>query len=147
MSYNYQMMNTQIRRIVGSLYPLIVFWRYWDTLDCDYTRSDILWGIGVTVAFALAIYLYFPLAKKVERGSGLWFLGLFTIIYLVKHGLVLMGVWVDLPSKYLPVEQIAWGHYMLFSAFFIPILHMSAKGSHTLSKMTLLKGNPRWNRP
>lgn len=140
------MMNTQIRRIVGSLLPLMVFWRYWDTLGGDYTRSDILWGIGVTAAFVLAIYLYFPLAKKVERGSGIWFLGLFAIIYLVKHGLVLMGVWINLPSEYLPVEQIAWGHYMLFSAFCIPVIHMGAKGLPTLNKITLLKGPARWNK-
>lgn len=84
--------NERVKSIVGSLgVPLLSFWSYSSAFRGGYTGTDMLWGVAVSVAFALVIYLYFPIAKKVDRGSLIWFLGLFAIICLFVLGVVLSG--------------------------------------------------------
>lgn len=147
--------NQQFRSIVGSLgVPLVAFWSYSSVFFGDYAGTDMLWGVVVSVAFALAIYLYFPTAKKVERGSLIWFLGLFAIICLFALGVVLSGFGTHYILM-IPAAEQAWGNYMLSSAFGIPAIHMGAKaqekGQDKLREITpreilLFKGPATWNK-
>ena len=119
--------NQRFRSIVGSLgVPLVAFWSYSSVYYGDYAGTDMLWGVVVSVAFALAIYLYFPIAKKVERGSLIWLLGLFAIISLFAFGVVLIGFGTHYILM-IPAAEQAWGNYMLSSAFGIPAIHVGAK--------------------
>lgn len=136
--------NMYFRRIATSVSaPIVQLYIYLNAFDGAYTRTDMLWGAAVTIAFAVAIYLYFPIGKRVERGSMIWFLGLFAAIAVLRYGLVLNGYWTDLPDEFFPVERRAWGEYLMYFSIWIPVVYMSARNRPT--RITLFKGPARWN--
>ena len=104
-------------------YPLIGFWLYWKAFDGNYAGTDVFWGASVSVAFALAIYLYFPLGKRVERGSKTWFLGLLAIICLFVVAIILIENWTTTTT----VSDKAWNQYILYTSIFLPIIHVLAR--------------------
>jgi len=55
------------RLILPVLYPLIAFYMYWSEFNGTYTDMDLLWGGIVAVALGVAIFLYEPLAKRIEH--------------------------------------------------------------------------------
>ncbi len=147
--------NTHFRRIVGSVgYPLLAFWIYWKAFDGGYTETDILWGVVVTIILASAIYLYFPIAKRVEYGSIIWFFGLFAMICLLALGTVLQGLWTHWIID-IPVAEQAWGEYIMYFAIWTPIIDMIAKAQDkgqykpreiTSCEIFLCKGPAAWNK-
>lgn len=142
--------NVKIRRIFLSLlYPLIAFWQYWYALDGNYARDDMLWGAVVTIAFALALYLYFPVAKKIENGSGIWILGLFALILLLSLGLDWMGIGLSdtvLNVMQVPVAREAWGQYIVYSVIFTATFHWLAKQQDKSRAISWFTGPARWNK-
>ncbi|MCY3488670.1 MAG: hypothetical protein OXH34_09535 [Bacteroidetes bacterium] len=147
--------NKHVGRIVVSVgYPLLAFWSYWRAFDGNYTRTDVFWGATVTIALAIAIHLYFPIAKKVERGSITWFLGLLTMICLFALGSVLMGLWTHWIIM-IPVAEEAWGEYISYFAIWMPFIHVIAKKQGKGQDMPheiiphgilLFKGPAAWNK-
>lgn len=147
--------NTHFRGIVGSVgYPLLAFWIYWQAFDGDYTETDILWGVVVTVILASAIYLYFPIAKRVEYGSIIWFFGLFAMICLLALGTVLVGFWTHWIID-IPVAERARGEYIMYFAIFMLVIHVIAKAQDkgqdkpreiTSYELLLCKGPAAWNK-
>ncbi|MXX96409.1 MAG: hypothetical protein F4065_04650 [Rhodothermaceae bacterium] len=147
--------NKHVARVgFSAVYPLISLWTYWRAFDGNYTGTDILWGVAVTIILASAIYLYLPIAKKVERGSIIWFLGLLTIFGIFTFGTVLAGFWTHWIIR-IPVEQQAWGEYITYSAIWIPAIHTIAKNKNKLQLqpheiiprvIPLFKGPAAWNK-
>ncbi|MDE2645515.1 MAG: hypothetical protein OXI05_06735 [Bacteroidota bacterium] len=138
--------NMYFRRIAMSvLAPLVLLYIYWNAFDGAYTRTDMLCGMAVTIAFAVAIYLYFPIGKRVERGSIIWFLGLFAAIAVLRYGLVLNGYWTDLSDEFFPVARRAWGEYMTYFAIWMPVIYMAAR-EKPANEISLFKGPARWNK-
>ncbi len=131
-------------------FPLMAFWQYWSAFDDDYAREDILWGAIVTLAFALALYLYFPIAKKVQNGSIIWILGGFTLILLLSLALNWTGIWPRLSDVVLNVLQFpssreAWGLYLMYFVIFTPTFHYIAR-QQDKPAISWFKGPARWNR-
>ncbi|MCY3629260.1 MAG: hypothetical protein OXI05_02875 [Bacteroidota bacterium] len=147
--------NKHVRRIVASVgVPLLVFRRFWSTFDGDYTGTEMFWGIAVTITLASAIYLYFPIAKKIERGSIIWFSGLFTTICLFALGSGLMGFWTHWIIV-IPVAEKAWGWYISYLAIWMPVIHVAAKKRDKAQDkpreiiprvIPLFKGPAAWNK-
>ena len=107
-------------RLTASLvYPLLGFVNYWRAFDGEADQADLLSGIVVSGVLSVAIFMYFPIAKKVENFSLAWFLGL-----IVSLNLVLCGGYVMSGSLYSPVEFRAWGNYMLLFGVFMPVMHV-----------------------
>ena len=139
-----------LRTGISTFYPLFSFSSYWRAFDGNYTGMDVFWGTSVTIALAIAIYLYFPIAKKIEHGSIIWFLGLLTTICLFALGSVLSGLWTHWIFM-TPVKEEAWGEYIWFFAIWIPTIHLIAKGQgkpheRTPSEIPLFKGPTAWNK-
>lgn len=98
------------------LYPLIAFYMYWSEFNGTYTDMDLLWGGIVAVALGVAIFLYEPLAKRIEHFSPAWFL-----LFLVFIGIFGFG-WV-LSTTHFPLPYTAWGSYALWFAILMPVIH------------------------
>jgi len=98
------------------LFPLIAFRMYWMEFDGAYTEIDLLWGVPITVASGVAIFLYEPLAKKIEHFSLAWFFVLFIVLSILGNGLVLSDL-------YFPRSYRAWGNYMVHFAISIAFAH------------------------
>lgn len=120
-------MIKQLGRIFFSVgAPLLFLGIWWKAFDGDYTRTDLFWHVIVTVSFAVATYLYFPISKKVERFSVIWWAGLFAAFFLVSYGSVKMGFWTDISPEFFPAADRAWGEYMVYLGFWIPAVHITA---------------------
>lgn len=104
------------RLILPVLYPLIALRMYWKEFNGAYTEIDLLWGVLITVASGVAIFLYEPLAKKIEHFSLAWFFVLFVFLGLLGSGLVLSDLYFPLPLR-------AWGNYAVWFAISIPWIH------------------------
>ena len=104
------------RLILPVLFPLINFFHYWTTFDGAYTDMDLLWGGIVAVALGVAIFMYFPIAQKIEHFSFAWFTVLLVFIGIFGFG------WV-LSTTHFPLPYTAWGNYALSFAISIPVIH------------------------
>ena len=131
--------NTLVRISFSVTYPLISFSRYWITFD-DNTAVDMLWGGMVTLFLALAIYLYFPVGSRIERGSLIWFFGMFTAVILFTSGLLLSD------AEFMSDVYRAWGNYIWFFALWMPVIIEAAMRQNRPSEITLFKGPARWNK-
>lgn len=100
-------------------YSLICFYNYWRAFDGAYTKMDLLWGGMVTVVLSMAIFMYEPVAKKIQTFSLAWFFGLLIVTNL------LVGGWVISDPYFLrlPLVYRAWGEYILMLGILIPIMH------------------------
>lgn len=122
-------MIKEFRRIAFSvLTPLFLAWIWWKAFDGEYTRTDLFWLVGGSIILAVAIYVYLPLGRKIERFSAIWFLELLIMIYFVTHGLLGLGFWNgDIPDEFFSIARRAWGEYMLYLGLWIPVIHVSGK--------------------
>ena len=89
---------------------------YWREFDGAYTEMDLLWGGVVAVALGVVIFVYEPIAKKIEHFSLAWFFVLFIFLGLLGFGLILSDFHFPLPYR-------AWGNYTLWFAISIPFTH------------------------
>lgn len=147
--------NTYVRRIVASVgFPLFAFSVYWRAFDGDHTGTDIFWGVVVMAIFASATYLYFPIGQRVERGSIIWFFGLFVMICLLILASVLQGFWTHWIID-IPVAEQAWGEYIFFLVIWIPVIYVSTKKQYKIQykpreitsyELLLCKGPAAWNK-
>ena len=67
------------------------------------TATDLILGALVTIILIIALWLYFPLSRKIERASPAWSLGIICGI-----GFFLIGLMMDSVGGY------AWGTYAWF---------------------------------
>ncbi len=116
---------SRIKEFAGRLsipvvYSLIGFYNYWWAFDGAYTGMDLLWGGLVTGVLAVAVFMYFPIAKKIENYSPAWFLGLLISVNLF------VGGWIISDPYFLrlPVVHRAWGEYMFAFGILMPIIHI-----------------------
>ena len=114
----------QIKKFVGrlaipALSLLIPFRWYLMTFDGAYSKMDFSSGVVVSIALGVAIFMYEPIAKKIERFSMAWFLVLLISVSLF------VGGWIIADPYFLrlPLTHRAWGEYMLAFGFLIPIIH------------------------
>lgn len=105
--------------ILSVLHSLLAFHSYWRAFDGAYSDMDLLWGGVVTVVLSMAIFMYEPVAKKIQTFSFAWFFGLLIVINL------LVGGWIISDPYFLrlPLVYRAWGEYMLMLGILLPITH------------------------
>ena len=123
------MKNPLFKRLTLSVcFPFLGLYTYWRDLNGDHSGTQLLWGIVVAIIAGLAIFLYVPVAKKVERGSIVWTLGLLFAI-LVPAVLILgsMG------------ETIVWARAVSLFAIMTPAIHLSAQRCDRRYTWSLLK--------
>ncbi|MCY4170878.1 MAG: hypothetical protein OXE59_03065 [Bacteroidetes bacterium] len=104
------------RLILPVLFPLTAFHNYRSEFNGAYTDMDLLWGGIVAVALGVAIFLYEPLAKRIEHFSLAWFLLLLVFIGIFGFGLFLS-------STHFPLPYTAWGSYAVWFAILMPVIH------------------------
>ncbi len=97
-------------------YTLIPFHSYWRAFDGAHSAMDLLWGGLVSIVLVIAIFMYFPVAKKTEYFSPAWFFMLTIAISLLTFG-------IGLDLLRLSIAYVAWGNYMFTFSIFIPIIH------------------------
>ena len=102
------------RLILPIIFPLSALYFYWREFDGAHTEMDLLWGVLITVALGVGIFLYEPLAKKTELFSPAWFFMLFQILFILVIGFLLSGL--HLPFR-------AWGNFAIYSAISIATAH------------------------
>ncbi len=117
------------------LFPLIAFHGYWREFDGAYADMDLLWIGVVMVVLGTAIFMYFPIANKIETFSPAWFLGLLILVNFVVGGWIMTDPYF-LP---LPIAHRAWGEYIFIFGLLIPIIHFLALKSHTSQKGSFFK--------
>lgn len=115
------------RLVISMFFPLLSFYFYWTQIDGDYTGNQLLWALVITLMAILVIFLYFPVAKKIERGSMAWSLGLISVMFLVSVGIV--GL----------IGSIAWGLAVGVFACWIPVIHEIAYNWDKTYKWSLFK--------
>ena len=69
--------NRGMKRIVKRLtfavtFPLLSLSLYWREIDGDYSASQLVLASAIVIVAATGIFLYTPIAKRVERGSLAW---------------------------------------------------------------------------
>jgi len=111
-------------RLLLSAYPLGSFIVYWlNLLHGDtFNVQNLMWGVLATIILTVALYLYFPLSKMIERLSLAWSLGVIVGSTLFFLGLILQHVIGN-----------AWGGYMWFLGLWITVhfLGLSKKDSES----------------
>ena len=127
------------------IYPLLGFWGYWldlrralgrGTIEGGYT-IPLLWGGVVTLILIVAIYLYFPLAKKIEPGSIVSYVGLFLamIVLLIGHSIE----W----SEHSTTLEKAWGEYVSHIGLWSPVIHIIFRAQEDKRYKFSAFGRPR----
>ena len=96
--------------------PLIAFYNYWRQFDGTYSEMDLLWAGVVSIFLGMAIFMYFPVAKKIENFSMAWFFMLNIFVFLMFCGVIFSAF--DMP-----IIDRAWGYYILYFATSIPVIH------------------------
>jgi len=136
---NLMSVNT-LRRISISIFaPLLSFIRYMAIFEIP-TMSDILGGSVVTLFLSLAIYLYFPMGRRIDRGSLIWFIWMFTAATLVTSGFLMHN------ARFMSDIYRAWGNYICHFAISMPLIIEASIRQNRCSKITLFKGPARWNK-
>ena len=116
------------RRLLTSVFfPSLSFYFYWTQIDGNYSEKQLVWALVITTITSLVIFLYFPVAKKVERGSVAWSLGLIFMMFLISTGIV--GLIGDDP----------WGLGVGVFATSIPGIHEIARNWDKTYKWSLFK--------
>ena len=105
-----------MRLILSVCFPLLSLHAYWRDLDGNYSGMQFLWGLVIAIIATVAIFLYVPVAKKVERGSVVWTFGLLFAIFV--PAVVILGSMG---------ETKIWGRAVSFFALWIPVIHISAQ--------------------
>ena len=108
-------MNRSVKRLaIAICFPLLSLWQYWTRLDDNYNTTQLLLASSVAIVVATIIFLYAPIAKKVERGSPAWVLGLLATLSLGTLGFI-----YD--------DTTTWGWPVLFFAIWMPVVHVCCK--------------------
>ncbi len=138
-----QMKKIFVRLVCSLLYPLIGLWGYyWDLgralerggLDGGYSLYLFL-GAVVTIILIMAIYLYFPVAEKIEPGSIVSYIGLFIVVVLLLFG------WDIKTYEFSTDLERAWGDYMWWIGLWTPVIHGIAREQNRRYKWSF------WGRP
>lgn len=131
---------TKRRKFLGKLFasvwiPLIAFYRYWREFDGAYTDMDLLLGGVVTAVLWTAIFMYIPIANKIEPFSPAWFLGLLILANFF------VGGWIMTDPYFLslPIAYRAWGEYILILGLLISVIHFVIPKSRTSRKGSFFK--------
>jgi hypothetical protein len=133
-------------RLLCSLtYPLFGFWGYWRDLGRALERGTLeggysiplLWGGVVTLVLIVAIYLYYPLAKKIEPGSIVSYIGLYLamIVLLIGHSME----WYE----YSTTLEKAWGEYIFRTGLWLPLIHIIFRAQEDKHYKFSAFGRPR----
>ncbi len=120
------------RLILPVLYAPIGFFNYLATFDGAYTNVDLLWGGVIAVVLGVAIFMYFPIAQKIDHFSPAWF-----FVLLIFLGLLGLG-WV-LSSTHFPLPYTAWGNYAFSFAVLIPVIHQLFHYAYRCQKGSFFK--------
>ena len=111
-------MTRKIRRLLISVsFPAISLVVYWGRLDGIYATDHVLVAVAVAIAVAIGIFFYAPLAKRVERGSVAWNLGLGISVMIVVFGLV--SIWT--------AQDMTWRLPVVFFSIWIPVIHIACR--------------------
>lgn len=127
-SRNNKEMKRTIKRLAFSVtFPLIALWQYWYSAkrDGDYSTNQLLLASAIAIVVAAAIFLYVPIAKKVERWSIAWWLGLMAIMFLGATAIII---------HWLYEAHRAWSHAVIFFTIWIPVIHGTSKHLDTKVK-------------
>ncbi|MCY4234638.1 MAG: hypothetical protein OXE59_12985 [Bacteroidetes bacterium] len=104
------------RLILPVIFPLVPLHSYWSAFDGAHTETDLLWGVLITVASGVAIFLYEPFAKKTEHFSLAWFFMLSIVLTLLGCGFLMSDIYFPLPLR-------AWGNYAMYFAISLAFAH------------------------
>ena len=122
---NKEMKRTIKRLALSVTHPLLALWLYWGRLHGDYSTNQLLLASAIAIVVAAAIFLYVPIAKKVERWSIAWWLGLMAIMFLGATAITI---------KLLYEAHRAWSDAVIFFTIWIPVIHGTSKHLDTKVK-------------
>lgn len=122
-------MNRTVKRLcIAVVFPLLSLCMYWVMLDGDYSTNQLLLASAIAIMVAIGIFLYAPIAKKVERRGFAWTLGFIATLLLAGVGLI-----------YMLDGTKAWGWPVLFFAIWAPVVHQLCKQLDDEVKFSFLK--------
>lgn len=128
-----EMMKFFMRILISGLFPGWCLYFYLNhDLDGDYSKAQLLWSSLITIIVAISVFMYVPVAKKIERGSLIWRLGLGFTIVLAVIGLgrwffeffIVLHLPEDLMTSDVGISE--WGASLLMIAIYIPVIHSTA---------------------
>lgn len=129
-------MKGMFRRFIFSAWvPLVCFGSYWlDLVRYDaYSGSNLLWGTLVTIILIVAMYLHYPLGKKIERFSPAWGVGVGAGASLVMIGLVIS-------NNAAPSALKVWGEYAwIFGLFGVLVTYLILPKKHKVVERSFFK--------
>ncbi len=111
-----------IRIFFSALFPASAFSNYWRGFGGEGSGMDFLWGAIVTMILAAAIYLYFPIAKKIKGKIAWLIIWLSAMIGLIAAGQIMYD------TAFEQDWYRTWGDYVLFLFIWIPAIHVMALG-------------------
>ena len=117
------MISTAYRVLLAVLYPFLTLFLYLRELDGNYGAGRLVLASAIALVLAIGIFLYPPIAKRVEPRSVAWYLGLAVSVMLVVHGMVAS---ID-PAN-------TWGFPVTFFACWIPAIHVACKSLDKLDE-------------
>ena len=110
--------------------PLLSLLLYWHRLHGDYSTNQLLLASSVAIVAATGLYLYAPIARKVERGSLAWGLLWIAVITLGAIGLI--------------NDTEAWGFPLTFFAIWAPIYHALCKQEEKETRGSFFKAPQKY---
>ena len=114
-----------IGRISGRLgmsitMPLVSLGLYWQRLHGDYTTEEMLVASAIAIVVAAGLYLYAPIARRIERWSAAWVLLWIVVITVGVIGFI--------------NDTQAWGFPISFIAIWAPVYHSLCRRQEGSSK-------------
>lgn len=135
-------MKEMFRRFILSAWvPLVCFGSYWlNLVRYDvYSGLNLLWGALVTIILIVAMYLHYPLEKKIERFSPAWGVGVGTGASLAMIGLIIS-------NNVAPSTLKVWGEYAwIFGLFGVLVTYLILPKEHKVAERSFFK-SPNANR-
>ena len=89
--------------------PLLSLLLYWGRLHGNYSTDQLLLASAIAIAVAAGLYLYAPVARKVERWSTAWILLWIVVIAVGVTGFI--------------YDTHPWGFPVAFIAIWAPVHH------------------------
>ena len=115
-------MKMSVARVLNALvFPIFGLVMYWRELDGDYGAGQMVVAGAIALVLSIGIYVYPPIAKRIESKSVAWLLGLgLTVI------IVLVGATNSLTNP-----ENTWGMPVAFFAIWIPVIHVVSRSLDT----------------
>ena len=123
-----RMKRTVKRLFVAIVFPLLSLLQYWIVLDDDYSTNKLLLASAIAIVVAAGIFLYAPIAKKVERGGLAWASGFTATVLLAAIGFM-----------YMLDGTKAWGWPVFFFAIWVPVVHQLCQQLDVEVKLSFFK--------